>query len=410
MTRPFSLLIKPASADCNLRCQYCFYLEHASFYPETKVHRMSEKTLEHMIRSYMATKQPSYQFGWQGGEPTLMGVEFFQRVVELQQKHGREGVSVANGLQTNGVLITDEFAAHLAKYHFLTGVSLDGPRHLHDKYRHKLGGGGSHADVMRGIGRLENKHAEFNILTLVNEVNVKEPTVVYNYLCDHDFLFHQYIACVEPDENRHVLPFSTTGMEWGEFLCQIFDIWYRHDTRRVSIRLFDSVLALLVDGVRNICPFGSNCCQYFVVEYSGDVFPCDFFVEKRLHLGNVAVDSWETMQESPVYTTFGQQKSVHNSKCDACEFLWICQGDCLKHRLCTGGGSPERLSDLCPGWELFYQHAMPRFRLLAEAVKKDRRRHAFDQHMQSAGGRAPGRNDSCPCGSGKKFKKCCGRA
>lgn len=405
--RPFSLLIKPSSADCNLRCEYCFYLGHQSFYPETRRHRMSAEVLAAMIRSYMATEQPSYQFGWQGGEPTLLGVDFFRQVVRLQQQYGRSGANVANGLQTNGTLIDDDLAAHLAEYHFLTGVSLDGPVYLHDKYRHRVAGGGSHADVLRGIGHLRNRHAEFNILVLVNEANVKEPAEVYHYLCDHEFLYHQYIPCVEPDTNRLVLPFSTSAEEWGEFLCRIFDMWYPGDTRRVSVRLFDAVLALLVDNVRNICPFGNNCCQYFVVEYNGDVYPCDFFVEQRLRIGNVQENSWQAMQQSPIYTSFGQQKRDWNPACETCKFGWICMGDCLKHRLCTGGGDPRRLSDLCRGWQMFYEHTLPCFRQLAEEVTEERERARRAQAVNRAG-RIPGRNDPCPCGSGKKFKKCCG--
>ena len=408
MPRPFSLLIKPASADCNLRCSYCFYLDHCTFYPQSRRHRMSEDTLEAMVRSYMATAQPSYQFGWQGGEPTLMGVDFFRRVVALQQRYGRAGAKVANGLQTNGTLITDDLARLLAEYRFLTGVSLDGPKHLHDTYRLTQSNGGSHDDVMRGIRRLRENHAEFNILVLVNDANVREAAEVYHYLCDHDFLFHQYIPCVEPDENRHILPFSTSGEHWGEFLCRIFDIWYAGDTRRVSIRLFDAVMALLVDNVRNICPFGTNCCQYFVVEYNGDVFPCDFFVEKRLRLGNVSHDSWEQLQHSPMYREFGAQKSRWNSACQTCQWQWICAGDCLKHRLCTGGGDPTRLSDLCSGWKLFYEHTMPRFRQLAEEIIAERAQAAETQR-RNAPLHAPKRNDPCPCGSGRKYKKCCGR-
>ncbi|MBN2451752.1 MAG: anaerobic sulfatase maturase [Lentisphaeria bacterium] len=408
MVRPFSLLVKPASADCNLRCEYCFYLGHCGFYPETRRHRMTDEVLATMVRTYMATPQPTYQFGWQGGEPTLMGLDFFRRVVGCQQQFGRDGAGVANGLQTNATLITPEFAAHLAEYHFLTGVSLDGPRYLHDKYRLTPAGKGSHEEVRRGIRRLQEANAEFNILILVSEANVRDPAVVYHYLCDNGFLFHQYIPCVEPDENRRILPFSIAAEEWGEFLCRVFDLWYAADTRRVSIRLFDSVLALLVDNVRNICPFGSNCCQYFVVEYNGDVFPCDFFVEKRLRIGNVTEDSWETMQQSPIYTSFGQQKSVWHERCDTCPWLWICQGDCLKHRLCTGGGDPRHLSGLCNGWRMFYEHTMPRFRELAEVVRQDRRRFAAESIPRGPGS-VPGRNDPCPCGSGRKYKRCCGR-
>ena len=404
MLQPFSLLVKPTSADCNLRCSYCFYLDHGTFYPETPRHRMTDAVLAAMVRSYMDTPQPTYQFGWQGGEPTLLGVDFFRRAVGYQQRFGRNGASVANGLQTNATLITAELARLLAEYHFLTGVSLDGPRTLHDRYRLNPAGRGSHADVLQGIRHLEEQRAEFNLLVLVSAANVREPAEVYHYLCEHGWLYHQYIPCVEPDAHRRLLPFSISASAWGEFLCRLFDAWYAGDTRRVSIRLFDSVLALLVDGVRNICPFGSNCCQYFVVEYNGDVYPCDFFVEKRLRLGNVAEDAWETLQQSPIYRSFGAQKSCWHPSCEGCSWQWICQGDCLKHRFCVAAGDPRQLSALCAGWRLFYEHTMPRFQALAATVVAERHRAAA---VQPNGGE-PGRNDPCPCGSGRKYKRCCG--
>jgi uncharacterized protein len=406
MAQPFSLLIKPASADCNLRCSYCFYRDHATFYPETPRHRMSDTVLEATVRGYMATAQPTYQFGWQGGEPTLLGVDFFRRAVQYQQRFGRGGASVANGLQTNATLITDELAALLAEYRFLTGVSLDGPGYLHDRYRQAADGRGSHAEVLAGIRRLETRQAEFNLLVLVSAANVGEPAAVYHYLCEHGWLHHQYIPCVEPDARRRLLPFSISAAAWGEFLCRLFDIWYPADTRRVSIRLFDSVLALLVDGARTICPFGSTCCQYFVVEYNGDVFPCDFFVEKRWGLGNVLTDAWETVQPSPIYQRFGEQKSCWHVECGVCTWQWICQGDCLKHRLCVAGGEPRQLSHLCAGWRLFFEHTMPRFRALATVVTAERRRAAANRVPPP--GRDPGRNEPCLCGSGRKYKRCCG--
>jgi len=406
MLRPFTLLVKPASADCNLRCHYCFYIDHIGFYPETRVHRMSDEVLEQMVRTYMQTHQPQYSFGWQGGEPTLMGPDFFRRAVELQKKYGPPGAVVGNGVQTNGTLIDAEMARLFHDYKFLLGVSLDGPPDIHDKHRVKAGGGGSHADVMRGIRILQEHEVEFNILVLVNEANVRRAADVYHYLVDQGFFFHQYIPCVEPDGQGKVLPFSVSGEEWGDFLCTIFDLWYASDTRRVSIRLFDSILLLLLDGVRNVCHFGTNCCQYFVVEYNGDVYPCDFFVEKELRVGNVFTDSWSALQQSPVYREFGLRKQRRNEACRGCDFLWICQGDCLKHRLCANGGPPERLSHLCSGWKKFYGYALPRFRELARRIRAER--------MQAAANPVPaprrvGRNDPCPCGSGKKYKHCCGR-
>lgn len=410
VVKPFSLLIKPTSADCNLRCAYCFYLPKLALYPQVKRHRMSLEVLERMVSSYMATDQPQYIFGWQGGEPTLMGLEFFQHVTRLQVKYGKPGAIVSNGLQTNATLIDDALAAHLAEYNFLVGVSIDGPEDIHDRWRTNAAGVGSHADVLRGIRALQRHGAEFNALVLVNSANVGRAAEVYHYLCDLGILFHQYIPCVEFDEHGRPLPYTITGAQWGDFLCAIFDEWISADTRRVSIRLFDAILALLVDGVRNVCHFGRNCRQYFVVEYNGDVYPCDFFVEPDLKLGNVLTHSWEQLQQSETYRRFGRQKAQWNKACNSCEFLHFCSGDCLKHRFRTNS-DPRSLSWLCEGWKRFYSHSLPAFRRLAAEIAAERERELEARRQAAraqAAARGIGRNDPCPCGSGKKFKHCCG--
>ena len=422
--RPFTLLVKPASADCNLRCEYCFYLEKCHLYPETSRHRMSDDVLEQMIKSYMATRQPTYSIGWQGGEPTLMGLEFFQKTVEFQKKYGHPGASVGNGLQTNATLIDDEMAAFFHEYNFLLGCSLDGPAKLHDRYRLTAGGKATQADVLQGLEILERHKVEFNILILVSQANVAHAREVYRYLVKQGHLFHQYIPCVEFDEEGQLLPFAISGEEWGDFLCELFDEWYAKDTRKVSIRHFDSILLKMIDGVANVCTLGENCCQYFVVEYNGDVYPCDFFVEKPLKLGNVMENSWEEMLQSPVYAEFGAQKSQWNTVCESCDCLDLCSGDCLKHRV-YAGNPPQHLSKLCAGWKRFLRYTRGRFERLADRVRKQRMREAraYQQaQMQQAQMQmqnktqtpnkvqfaSVGRNDPCPCGSGKKFKKCCG--
>lgn len=410
--KPFSLLIKPASADCNLRCSYCFYLGKSELYPATKVHRMTPEVAERMIASYLATDQPQYVFGWQGGEPTLMGVEFFRLVTGLQMRYGRNGAIVSNGLQTNVTLIDNEFARHLAQYNFLVGASIDGPAEVHDQWRRTAGGRGSHADVLRGVQCLKRHGVAFNALVLVNSANVDRAREVYQYLCELDILFHQYIPCVEFDEQGRPLPWTITGEQWGEFLVEIFDQWLPQDTRVVSVRLFDSILALMVDGVRNVCHLGRDCRQYFVVEYNGDVYPCDFFVRADLKLGNVMTDSWEALQASPLYHDFGRQKALWHCECNDCQFLHYCAGDCLKHRLYGAPPQdPRTLSWLCEGWKLFYTHALPHFERLADEICRDRqreeqaRREAVRREAQRRGVR---RNDPCPCGSGHKYKHCCG--
>lgn len=398
--KPFSLLIKPASADCNLRCAYCFYLGHSALYPETSRHRMSDDVLESLIKSYMATDQPQYSFAWQGGEPTLMGLDFYKRAVEFQQKYGRSGATVANGLQTNAVAVNDDLARHFAKYNFLLGVSLDGPEEIHDQHRCTIDGRGSHADVLRGIECLQRNKVEFNILTLVNSANACRGGEVYRYLRDMGMLYHQYIPCVEFAPDGNLLPFAINGEEWGDFLCSIFDEWIKTDTRTVSVRLFDSILNLMVDGFRNVCHLDKNCCQYFVVEWNGDVYPCDFFVERDLKLGNIESVSWDDLQKSSVYAEFGSRKSNWHAKCDTCKYLTYCHGDCLKHRL------SDSSSHLCEGWYRFFEHSLPSFRQLAEIIHRERQAQQLASRKVAAG--KVGRNDPCPCGSGKKYKKCCG--
>jgi uncharacterized protein len=328
---------------------------------------MPDAVLNGIVSSYMATEQPNYSFGWQGGEPTLMGLDFFVRVTELQMKHGRAGSSVSNGLQTNGVLLTPDFARHLAKYNFLTGISLDGPEEVHDRFRLKAGGGGSHAGVMRATAVMREAGADFNILTLVSPANVRSGRRVYEYLRDSGFLFHQYIPCVEYGPDGKPLPWAITGGEWGDFLCAVFDAWIKDDTRKVSVRLFDSILNLLVLGRRVQCTMADDCRQYFLVEHNGDVYPCDFFVEPKLRLGNAGTDKWEEMARSDVFREFGGRKREWGAECAGCAFLDVCQGDCPKHR---PGGS-RGLSLLCAGWKQFYSHSMGKFRELAAALRAE---------------------------------------
>jgi uncharacterized protein len=374
--KQFSLLIKPASADCNLACTYCFYLPKAGLYPESSRHRMSAATLKRLISTYLATDQDTYSFGWQGGEPTLMGVEFFRKVVELQSRYGRPGSIVSNGLQTNATMITDELARLLAEYRFLLGVSLDGPEEIHNTYRKNRKGTGSYDRVIRGIELLNKHQVEFNILVAVNAANVGMVRRIYNFLLDLGIRYHQYIPIVEFDEQGRPLPFSIDGPQWGAFLKELYEVWYP-DAGRVSVRLFDALLTYLVEGSRIICTMGRDCRQYFLVEHNGDVYPCDFFATPDLRLGNLMETDWAALLQSPRYEAFGRQKSQWNETCEGCPYLELCMGDCLKHRFYGAPGvrsDPGRLSRLCSGWKIFYESCLPGFRRIARRIQRQRSR------------------------------------
>ena len=362
----FSLLIKPSAADCNLSCAYCFYIGRQGLTGPRP--RMSDEILEKLIASYMSSRQAaSYTFSWQGGEPALMGLNFFKRVVKLQIKYAPRGAVVCNAFQTNGTLITDEFAAFLAEYKFLLGVSLDGPVQAHDNYRKTLAGEPTHASVCKGIDRLKRHGVDFNILALVNDRTVKQPREIYGYLKNRGFLHQQYVPCVEFDGTGGRMPYSITGREWGAFLCEIFDRWIDEDVSRISIRLFDSMVEYLVSGRRNSCVMGTDCRQYFVVEYDGSVYPCDFFVRDDLKLGNLVDGNWKEFLESPVYRRFGLEKVNWSVECRSCPWLALCHGDCPKFRPAAGEGRAK--SVLCEGWQTFYAHALPRLQRIAEGIK-----------------------------------------
>lgn len=407
MMKSFSLLIKPASADCNLRCAYCFYIEKSALYPAAAVHRMTDGTLEAVIRSYLQTVQPQYAFAWQGGEPTLMGPDFFRRITDLQVRHARPGSSIANHLQTNAVLVDDDLAAHLARYRFLVGVSLDGPARVHDRYRRFAGGNGSHAQVIRGIATLRRHRVETNVLTLVTMGNANKGREVFDYLSDQGFRYHQYIPCVEFDPRGRRRPYALTPEAWGDFLCTIFDRWLACGPQRVSVRYFEALLFKLVTGDDNLCHLGRRCNHYFLVEHNGDVYPCDFFAEPGLKLGNAATDSWQTLLDSPKFRGFAAGKSVWNAQCDRCGHLDLCSADCLKHRLTFGIRSSRQKSWLCEGYRMFFDHALPKLRELAGQI-----RHQRTAGPHPAANDPPavkvGRNQPCPCGSGQKYKRCCG--
>ncbi|MEG2354067.1 MAG: anaerobic sulfatase maturase [Clostridium sp.] len=364
--KEFFLLIKPASSDCNLKCSYCFYLDKKDLYLEQSCHRISEEVLDKLISSYLERDQKQYNISWQGGEPSLMGTEFFKKVTELEMKYGQKGKFMANAFQTNGTLITDELAKHLKKFRFLVGVSLDGNAEMHDYYRKTIDNRGSHTDVMNGIDILDKNNVKYNILTLVNSSNVKKGKELYNYFKKEGFSYQQYTPCVEFDKEGNILEFTITAKEWGAFLSEIFDEWLKTDVNKVSIRLFDSILSSLIYKKNNICSMEDNCSKYFVVEHNGDVYPCDFFVEEKRKLGNIMDNTWDELLSKDEYILFGKEKSRWNNKCNRCSYLNLCLGDCLKHRYKEGKDAKE-LSYLCEGWKMFYKHSLPRFKKLASS-------------------------------------------
>jgi uncharacterized protein len=328
---------------------------------------MSTETLKKVIESYMALDLPNYLFNWQGGEPLMMGVDFFRTVTELQNRYGQRGAVVSNTLQTNAIGIHDEFARHLAEYRFLVGVSLDGPRDIHNSNRKNSAGKGTYDEVLSGMECLSKNKVMFNTITVVSKANVKKGKEVYRSLKKLGIQHHQYVPCVEFDSKGNPLPYSITGDDWGAFLCEVFDEWIKNDIHSVSVRLFDEILSKMTYGKAGICHMGRSCDSYLVVEFNGDIYPCDFFVEPELRLGNIIEASWEKMLCSPIFHSFSRKKIQWNSECENCLFLDYCSGDCLKYRI-YDKKDYNSLSWLCRGWKLFYSHSLPVLRKLSNSI------------------------------------------
>jgi len=350
-----SLLIKPAGPDCNLRCTYCFYRQKSGMFPDTKVHRMTDETLERTISQAMDAGRDFAMFSWQGGEPTLMGLEFFKRAAQLQGENLHQGQIVSNSLQTNGTLIDRKWAEFLKEYNFLVGVSLDGPAGIHNHYRRDENKSPTHAKVMRNLQMMLDVGVEVNILTLLNERNVKEPDRVYEFLLKTGVKYFQFVPCVEPGPGGKPAFFSITPEEYGDFLCRLFDLWL-DSSMDISIRDFDDLMMLFQGQRPNTCIWGPTCGMYVVVEHTGDVFPCDFFVLPKWKLGNVNETTLAEIIYSEKIREFGDEKTKYSEECAGCEWLRFCHGGCLKHRLLIGCASPEQ-TYFCKSYKQLFEHS-----------------------------------------------------
>ncbi len=359
--KPFSLLVKPVSSNCNLRCEYCFYRRVGRMYRGRR--RMDARVLEAMVGQLLRPGFSPAAFSWQGGEPTLAGLDFFRQVVATQSRLGSPGQVVANSLQTNGLLIDDEWGEFLAQYRFLVGLSLDGPKELHDPYRKRGSGRGSFDDAMRAVAVLRRHGVDFNILSVLTPLTVGKAEELYRFFVGEGLRFLQFIPCVERDPAGGAASFTVDAEAYGHFLCELFDVWLA-DGRRVSIRLFDAILERLVTGTSPLCILGERCDSYLVVEHSGDVYPCDFFVTRRWHLGNVLKDDLTDVFLSGKRSAFASMKAMLAPQCRECKWRELCLGGCLKDRQFVG--DPKRVASyLCPAYKRFFSHAADQFRTMA---------------------------------------------
>lgn len=399
-----SLLIKPASGDCNLHCTYCFYHDRPTDpYKQQPQRRMSRDVLDALIRQGMALNRQHATFGWQGGEPTLAGLEFFQTAVELQKRHGTRGQAVSNGMQTNGLLLTPEWARFLREYNFLLGVSLDGPPSYHDQYRVSYSGAATHERVMQTLRMLQQYRVEFNVLSVVNRQTADHAVEIYDYFVARGFQYLQFIPCVEVDpQTGRLTDFSVEPAQFGDFLCALFDRWYNGGSPDASVRDFEAILAVYMGQEAPLCCYQKECGSYLVVEYNGDVYPCDFMVRDDLRVGNIMETSLEDLFAAESVRGFARAKAMPREECIGCPWLPYCHQGCPRF---VGLAEAQR-HYLCAAYRQFHAHSRAGFEDLRDRIARRNR-----EEQMAAGGipRAVGRNDLCPCGSGKKYKQCCGR-
>jgi uncharacterized protein len=388
----FQVMAKPVGPACNLACEYCYYLEKEALYPGVNDYRMPAEVLETFIREYIrAQPVPEVSFVWQGGEPTLAGVDFFQAAVALQQKYGA-GKRITNCLQTNGMLLSDDWCRFFARHGFLVGLSLDGPEEVHDRYRRDRGGKPAFRPTMRALRLLRKHGVEFNILATVAGENAGRPREIYRFFKEQGVRFIQFLPVVElmpdaaarrlgmrlgvppsPRQERTefaVTPWTVEPEMYGRFLIDVFDEWVRHDVGSIFVMNFEWALASWMGLPPLSCVFMPRCGRCVVLEHNGDLYACDHYVYPDYRLGNILRDDLREMIESPFQTEFGAQKEASlPGFCRECTVIRGCRGECRKHRFMTTPDGEPGLNYLCAGYKEYFTYISPYMKWISQIMK-----------------------------------------
>ncbi len=373
--RPVYIMTKPAGALCNLACKYCYYLEKSKLYTNNPRHVMSDELLERFTRDYIAMQtSPNVLFTWHGGETLMRPISFYKKALELQKKYAG-GRNIDNSIQTNGTLITEEWARFFKENHFLVGVSIDGPQEFHDEYRKTRTGKPSFLQVMKGIQWLNRYGVEWNAMAVVNDFNGDYPLDFYHFFKEIDCHYIQFTPVVEryyrhPDGRMLASPidgavaeltdFSVSPEQWGKFLCTLFDEWVRNDVGEYFVQIFDSTLAGWMGVPPSLCSMGETCGHAGVIEFNGDVYACDHYVFPEFKLGNIYQDTLTNMMYSERQMRFGNNKrDLLTRQCRECDFLFACHGECPRNRFAQSRDGEDGQNYLCAGYYEYFQHVAP---------------------------------------------------
>lgn len=397
--RPFHVMIKPGGAKCNLDCEYCYFLSKEAMYPGSRF-RMNDTVLETFTRQYIELQRlPEITFSWQGGEPTLMGLDFFKRAVRIQQKYAKPGTRILNTLQTNGTLLDEAWCRFFRQYGFLIGISIDGPEEIHNTYRVNKGGVGSFSSVLRGLRFLNEVGVEYNVLCSVHAANQDHPLTVYRFFRDDlKARFIQFIPIVERTTSQ-TLPLANNGWrkkngrkrqlytqsgnqvtdrsvaaeKYGSFLNTIFDEWVRHDVGHTFVQIFDVALGVWFGQPGGLCIFSPTCGNAMALEHNGDLFCCDHYVEPKYLLGNIQIDLMQELVSSEKQKRFGEIKQTSLPRyCRRCDVKFACQGGCPKNRFIQSPDGESGLNYLCAGYRAYFKHIDQPMRKMADLLNRKR--------------------------------------
>jgi uncharacterized protein len=408
------VMTKPAGAVCNLACRYCYYLDKRHLYPGGEPFRMSDDLLEaYIVQHIEASPGEAVTFAWHGGEPTVLGLDYFRRIVALQRRHRPPGRRIVNTIQTNGTLLDEDWGRFLATEGFLIGLSLDGPAALHDGYRVTRGGQPTHQAVLRAFRLLQRHRVLCDVLCVVHDANVGSPVAVYRFFKELGVRSLQFLPLVErrPDRPGEVGGHTVTAEAFGEFLCTVFDEWVRQDVGRIAIQMFDEAARSACGLPHALCLFRETCGDVPVLEHNGDFYACDHFVDPAHRVGNIRQTPLGELLACEAQRRFGLAKRDALPRyCRECDVLALCNGGCPKDRFIGTPDGEAGLNYLCAGYKRFFTHSRPALTQLAVLWRGGQPPERLMQWARAADLRArarAGRNDPCPCGSGQKYKRCC---